>query len=90
MPDCRDKATCTMGFGCNYEWFKKFEHLPPGNRGAEYRAVKENFTKKVLDAFCRLYPHLREHISCVKVSTPVSSSHFVRVCTTAPESVRTF
>ncbi len=79
MPECRGKATCTMGVGANYEWFRKFKDLPPGQRGPEYIEIKENIGRKLLEAFCRVYPHLTKHISCVKVSTPVSCQSFVRV-----------
>ncbi len=80
-PECEGKATCTMGVGANYEWFKKFSHLPAGNRGPEYKAIKSNIGGKLVEAFCRVYPHLREHISCVKVCTPLSKQSIVRVST---------
>ncbi len=59
-----------------YEWFEKWEGTRWMKRGADYDALKERFTKRILDAVFTKVPKLRGKIDVCELSTPVTTHHF--------------
>ena len=59
-----------------YEWFKKWEHKPWKNRGADYDAFKETLSQKLLEDVYKQVPQVRGKVDYYELSTPLSTAHF--------------
>ena len=59
-----------------YEWFAKWEDNRWKKRGAEYDALKEHFSQRLLDVLFRYFPQLKGKIDHYELSSPLSTRHF--------------
>jgi all-trans-retinol 13,14-reductase len=59
-----------------YDWFKKWEDTRWGKRGEDYEAMKENWSKRLLENLYQQIPHLRGQIAYYELSTPLSTKNF--------------
>ena len=70
------RATIDVIVPARYEWFAKWEGTRWMKRGDDYDALKERFTKRILDALYAKVPQLRGKIDVCELSTPVTTHHF--------------
>nr|WP_295785992.1 FAD-dependent oxidoreductase [Rhodoferax sp.] len=59
-----------------YGWFKKWEHKPWKNRGADYDDFKAMLSEKLLEDVYKHAPHARGKVDYFELSTPLSTAHF--------------
>ncbi|HUH04931.1 MAG TPA: NAD(P)/FAD-dependent oxidoreductase [Kofleriaceae bacterium] len=59
-----------------YEWFQRYEGTKWGKRGAEYDALKQRLTDRLLAALLAQVPQLEGHIDHAELSTPLSTQNF--------------
>jgi all-trans-retinol 13,14-reductase len=59
-----------------YEWYKDWEDKRWKKRGADYDALKEKMSQKLLKALYKRHPELRGKIDYYELSTPLSTQHF--------------
>ena len=59
-----------------YEWYKQWADKKWKKRGAEYDALKEKFSQRLLEALYKKHPGLRGKIDYYELSTPLSTQHF--------------
>ncbi len=59
-----------------YEWFERWEDKPWRRRGPDYEALKESFSKRLLEEVFRRVPQIRGHVDHAELSTPLSTRHF--------------
>jgi phytoene dehydrogenase-like protein len=57
--------------------FARWQDTRPGARGAEYRALKERLTERMLDAVEEFVPGLRERTVLRALGTPLTNRHFL-------------
>ena len=60
-----------------YEAVAQWEDEKWKKRGAEYDALKEELSQRLLKELFRLEPHLEDKIDCYELSTPITTKHFV-------------
>ncbi|GAB2516653.1 phytoene desaturase family protein [Microbulbifer agarilyticus] len=70
------RATIEIVTPAHYEWFKQWEEETWGKRGEEYDALKEKFSRRMLEKLFTHFPHLRDKIDYYELSTPLSTKHF--------------
>jgi all-trans-retinol 13,14-reductase len=71
-----DKSTIEIVAPCPYEWFAKWEDKPWGKRGADYEALKDMFTERMLEVLYEKMPQLKGKIDYHETSTPLSTNFF--------------
>lgn len=71
-----DKCTIEIVAPCPYEWFEKWENEPWGKRGADYDALKEQFTQRLLSVLYEKFPQLEGKLDYYETSTPLSTNYF--------------
>jgi all-trans-retinol 13,14-reductase len=59
----------------SFDAFRRWKHMAPGARGAEYKALKARLTEKMLDAIERIVPGLRDHVVFSALGTPLTNVH---------------
>ncbi|MEX2961858.1 phytoene desaturase family protein [Microbulbifer sp. TYP-18] len=59
-----------------YEWFAQWQEQPWGKRGADYEALKEDYSQRLLEYLYRHFPQLRGQIDYYELSTPLSTRYF--------------
>jgi all-trans-retinol 13,14-reductase len=59
-----------------YDWFTKWEKTSKGKRDAEYRALKEEVSQRILNILYEHCPQTRGKIEHAELSTPLSTRHF--------------
>jgi len=70
------RATVDVIVPARYEWFAKWEGTRWMKRGEAYDALKERFTKRILDVVYAKVPQLRGKIDVCELSTPITTHHF--------------
>jgi len=70
------KTTIEIISPAPYEWFEEWKDERWKKRGAEYDALKEKFSQKLLEALYKRHPDLRGKIDFYELSTPLSTRHF--------------
>ncbi|MBK8807678.1 MAG: NAD(P)/FAD-dependent oxidoreductase [Bacteroidales bacterium] len=60
----------------DYEKFAIWNGTKLGNRGADYDALKEELTQKMLDAVCRHIPEIKNCIAHYYAATPLTWEHY--------------
>ncbi len=60
-----------------WSWFKSYENTAWHKRGPHYEAIKENLSKRLLDALYQQCPQVKGHVEHAELSTPVTTKHFV-------------
>lgn len=61
-----------------YPWFSAWEDAPWGRRGADYEALKEGLSRRLLECLFAKLPQLRGQIDYCELSTALSTAHFCR------------
>ena len=59
-----------------YDWFESWSDQRWGRRGADYQALKEKFSKRLLGKLLELEPQLDGTFDHIELSTPLSTQHF--------------
>ncbi|MDF1821624.1 MAG: NAD(P)/FAD-dependent oxidoreductase [Alcanivoracaceae bacterium] len=59
-----------------HEWFEKWADKPWGKRGADYDALKEKWSQRLLERLYEHFPQLRGKIDYYELSTPLSTDFF--------------
>eukprot|EP00736_Rhodelphis_marinus_P004457 Rmarinus@m.15973 len=59
------------------DWFKNFEDMESGKRGAQYNALKEKIKEALLKCVDFYYPKVRKHIVYADVATPVTNQFYL-------------
>ncbi len=73
------KTTATMiAYIDNHDGFQKWAGSDWGQRGADYDALKEVLSQKLLAVLIGKFPQLEGHIDFYELSTPLSTRHFFR------------
>ena len=57
--------------------FKRWWNTHPGERGADYAALKDRITELMLDEIERIVPGFRDHIVFHSLSTPLTNQQFL-------------
>ena len=70
------RSTVDVIVPAHYDWFAKWEGTRWMKRGADYDALKERFTQRILDVLFEKVPQLRGKIDVCELSTPVTTHHF--------------
>ncbi len=71
-----EKSTIEVVVPANYEWFEKWQDTTWGKRGADYDALKDLLSKRLLDTLLKKLPQLQGKIDYYELSTPLSTRHF--------------
>ncbi|WP_295803447.1 NAD(P)/FAD-dependent oxidoreductase [uncultured Microbulbifer sp.] len=72
------RATIELVAPAPYEWFEQWKGETWGKRGAEYEALKQQFSERLLEHLYRHFPQLRGQVDYCELSTPLSTRHFCR------------
>ncbi|MEL7129766.1 MAG: NAD(P)/FAD-dependent oxidoreductase, partial [Pseudomonadota bacterium] len=73
-----NKTTVSMiAFIENHRGFDDWKDGAWGQRGAEYQALKDRLSGKLLDVLYTSYPQLRGRLDFHELSTPLSTRHFL-------------
>ncbi|MEM7663928.1 MAG: NAD(P)/FAD-dependent oxidoreductase [Pseudomonadota bacterium] len=76
--DYPDKTTVSMiAFIENHHGFDDWKDGAWGQRGAEYQALKNRLSDKLLEVLYASYPQLRGRVDFHELSTPLSTRHFL-------------
>ncbi len=59
-----------------HEWFAKWADQTWNQRGADYEALKQRFTERLLEALYTQMPQLRDKLDYCELSTPLSTQWF--------------
>ena len=60
----------------DWDYFLKWEETKQGRRGEDYKDLKEELTKRILDHLKTHLPELMKLCTYVELSTPLSTDHF--------------
>ena len=60
-----------------YEVFAKWSDKSWKKRGAEYEALKEEFSQRLLKELYKQMPQVKGKVNCYELSTPLTTQHFV-------------
>ncbi|PTQ91185.1 phytoene desaturase family protein [Agitococcus lubricus] len=71
-----NRATIEIVAPCPWEWVEQWADKPWGKRGADYDALKEQFSQRLLEKLYQKLPHLRGKIDYYELSTPLSTQFF--------------
>ncbi|MCC6336557.1 MAG: NAD(P)/FAD-dependent oxidoreductase [Myxococcales bacterium] len=69
-------ATIDVITMARWDWFAKWKDRRWRKRGADYEALKERFTRRLLDALEARLPQVKGKAAHVELSTPVTATHF--------------
>ena len=76
--DYPNKTTVSMiAFVENHQGFDDWKDGAWGQRGADYKALKDRLSDKLLGVLYASYPQLRGRVDFHEVSTPLSTRHFL-------------
>ncbi|WP_066960827.1 NAD(P)/FAD-dependent oxidoreductase [Microbulbifer sp. Q7] len=70
------RATIEVVAPAQYAWFERWQEKTWGKRGADYEALKQQFSERLLAHLYRHFPQLRGEIDYCELSTPLSTRHF--------------
>jgi phytoene dehydrogenase-like protein len=71
------KTTCQILCTVDYRWFEKYAGMQSRKRGAAYKALKVEWSDRIVKLLLRFYPQLEGCIDLVDVSTPLSIEHYL-------------
>ncbi len=71
-----DKSTMELITLAPYAWFKKWEETKWNKRPEDYEQFKKAMAERMLQVIEKFFPHLREKIAVMEISTPLSTQHF--------------
>lgn len=72
------KATIEIVAPAAWEWFSAWQDKPWGKRGADYDALKAEWSERLLGHLYRHFPQTRPHVDFHELSTPLSTQYFCR------------
>jgi len=72
-----DRSTIDIITLLPYETFAQWEGSKWMHRGAEYEALKEQITQRLLVHLFEQLPHIKDHIDHCELSTPLTTKNFV-------------
>lgn len=85
FPSMRDAAhtdpehhTAEIFVPTNHEFFSKWENTKLGTRGDEYKDLKVQLEKVLLDAFEKQFPGIGKQVEFKELSTPLTNSSYIR------------
>ena len=61
----------------NYDEFKKWAHTKYGERPEDYKQLKADITKRMLETCDKMVPGLSEHVVFSDLGTPLTNEHYV-------------
>ncbi|HSQ64877.1 MAG TPA: NAD(P)/FAD-dependent oxidoreductase [Polyangiaceae bacterium] len=70
------RATVDVITLARYDWFERWSGSRWKKRGADYDALKERFTERILEVLFSKVPQLRGKIAFMELSTPLTTRHF--------------
>jgi all-trans-retinol 13,14-reductase len=70
------RATIEIITVAKYDWFKQWEETRWKKRGAEYDALKEQLSQRLLEHLYTYEPQLCGKIDVYELSTPITTKHF--------------
>lgn len=70
------RATVDVITLARYDWFERWSGSRWKKRGADYDALKERFTERILEVLFSKVPQLRGKIAIQELSTPLTTRHF--------------
>ena len=71
-----NKSTLEIISLAPYEWFTKWEGTKWKKRGADYDALKEKVSKRLLEKLYEREPQLKGKVDYYELSTPLTTKHF--------------
>ena len=72
------KSTIEIVAPAPYQWFSQWQDKPWGKRGADYEALKAQWSERLLAHLYRHFPQTRPHVDFHELSTPLSTRYFCR------------
>lgn len=72
------KSTIEIVAPAPYQWFSQWQDKPWGKRGADYDALKAQWSERLLAHLYRHFPQTRAHVDFHELSTPLSTQYFCR------------
>jgi all-trans-retinol 13,14-reductase len=70
------KSTVEIVTMANYDWFEPWKDKTWGQRGADYEALKESFSRRLLEILFQRMPQLRDALDYYELSSPLSTDWF--------------
>ncbi|WGL15072.1 NAD(P)/FAD-dependent oxidoreductase [Microbulbifer bruguierae] len=70
------RATIEIVAPAKFSWFESWQRETWGKRGADYEALKQQFSERLLEHLYRHLPQLRGQIDYCELSTPLSTRYF--------------
>ena len=70
------RATIDVITMAKWEWFSKWQGTKWHKRGAEYDALKAQWTERMLEVLFKRLPQLKGRVDVAELSTPLSTAHF--------------
>ena len=70
------KSTVEIVTMANYDWFEQWKDKTWGQRGADYEALKESFSRRLLEILFQRMPQLRDALDYYELSSPLSTDWF--------------
>jgi all-trans-retinol 13,14-reductase len=70
------RATIDLITLCPWDWVEAWKDTTWMKRGADYEALKQGFTDRLLEALFAQLPQLRGKVDRAELSTPLSTRHF--------------
>src|SRR5690606_10289211 len=67
------KSTIEIVVPAPYQWFSQWQDKPWGKRGADYDALKAQWSERLLAHLYRHFPQTRAHVDFHELSTPLST-----------------
>ncbi len=71
------KTTCQILCTVEYKFFEKYANTISRKRGVDYKALKKEWSDRLIAILLRHYPQLEDKIDLVDVSTPLSIEHYL-------------
>jgi all-trans-retinol 13,14-reductase len=75
--DASGTTTCQILCMAEHAWFERWAHRRTRRRGAEYKALKQQWGERLVALLLRFYPQLEGRIELMDVSTPLSIAHYL-------------
>ncbi|MER2562848.1 MAG: NAD(P)/FAD-dependent oxidoreductase [Myxococcaceae bacterium] len=73
---CPGRSTVQVITMARWEWFEAWSTTKWKRRPESYEALKQTFSKRLLDALIQRLPQLDGHVVWAELSTPLSTAHF--------------
>uniref|UniRef100_A0A1A8PEV4 All-trans-retinol 13,14-reductase n=1 Tax=Nothobranchius pienaari TaxID=704102 RepID=A0A1A8PEV4_9TELE len=72
------KSILTLVSFAKYEWFEEWKDGKVGNRGPDYKDLKQAFIASALEVVLDVYPKItRDKIEYIDAGTPITNAHYI-------------